>query len=175
MSSNSQKIAEAVRLKEQGNKFVAAAEYKQACKTYRRVFAYINGLLTKGDHMAQYAQEAALLNDEESTTIEDLRVSTYTNLALCYLKLAEPEKAFDAASQALAVQPNSVKALYRLASASIALRRWDKAKEALRRALAIEPSNAALKSEVLALKAAIEKWEEEQREKSKVLFGGKLL
>ena len=175
MLTNAQKIAESLRLKEEGNAFVQLKEYKKACKTYRRVFAYTNGMVGKGDAFAQYAQSDAILSDTENKQLKDVKLSTYLNLAHCYLKLGELVKAYEAAEEALHIDSNNVKALYRLGSACIGLKRWDKAKESLVQALKLEPDNGAVKAEMNALKTAFGKWTEEQKAKEKALFAGKLL
>jgi hypothetical protein len=39
------KIEEGLRLKEEGNAFVKAGEFKKALKSYKYVFLYVNGLI----------------------------------------------------------------------------------------------------------------------------------
>jgi tetratricopeptide (TPR) repeat protein len=175
MFTNAAKLAEATRLKEEGNALVQQKEFRKACKSYRRVFAYANGLVGKDGSMAQYAKDNDLLSATEEKQLNDLKVSTYTNLALCYIRLAEPVKATEAATHALEIDPNNVKALFRQGSASIQLCRWDRAKESLLQALKLDPENSAVKAEIGALKVAHGKWLQEQAAKQKALFGGKLL
>ena len=175
MLTNAQKLEEAARLKDEGNKFVSKQEYKQACRMYRRVFAYTNGLLSKGDQMAQYSGKDTLLSEAEAKTARDIKLATYLNLALCYLKLEMPEKALEVASQALTIDPKNVKALFRVGSAAIALKLWDRAERCLAEALKIDPNNIGIRNELKLLKEARQAWEKEQKSKEKAMFGGKLL
>jgi tetratricopeptide (TPR) repeat protein len=176
MQSAKQKIDEGVRLKEEGNKYVQAKEYRKACSCYRRVFAFANGLISKDNQeMAKFTSPGDLLSAEDDQKLKDLKVSTYANLALCYLRLKEPQKSLDCAQKALTIDGSNVKALLRVGSASTELRLWEKAKDALLKALQLESENQTVKSELLVWKSAYGKWLEEQQRKEKELFGGKLL
>lgn len=175
MLSTAEKLATASRLKEEANALVQAKEYKKACSIYRRIFAYTNGLVAKEDGLSQYAESRDILTKTEELEITKLKVVAYTNLALCYLRQDENEKAYEAALKALELDPVNVKALFRKGCACIQLRRWDQAKEALLRALEIEPGNSSVKNEIANLKSEHGKWMEEQRTKEKLIFGGKLL
>jgi len=171
-----EKLREATRLKEEGNGLVQQKEYRKACKVYRRVFAYTNGLISKEDQaMAQYTAEKDLVSAVDMKNINELKAATYTNLALCYIRLAEFDRAAECASKALEVDPDNVKALVRFGTAATELRQWEKSKDAFVRALKLDPNNAAVKAEVMAWKTKYGKWQEEQSQREKQLFGGKFL
>mmetsp|Transcript_17897 Transcript_17897/g.35297 ORF Transcript_17897/g.35297 Transcript_17897/m.35297 type:complete len:200 (-) Transcript_17897:149-748(-) len=173
-SSISDKLEAAQKLKDEGNALLQAGELRQAARKYRTVFLYVNGLVGKGDNVAQYTPREDLLNDDQQKIILDLKVTVYANLALAYLKLEEPAKAVDVANRALEINPDHVKALVRKGQALVKQKDFDKAKASLLKANKLEPENKAILVEISRWKAAYKTWSQEQHEKQKKIFGGAL-
>ena len=169
-----QKLEKANEIKEEGNKLVKEGQYRKAAKTYRTVFFYVNGLISKeNEEMAKFS--SSLLSEEESLKVKELKTTTNTNLALCYLKLEEPEKVIECAEKALKYDPKNAKANLRLGSAYLQLKMWEKAKPYLIAAYNSEPNNVTIKNELKIWKSGYEQWSQEQKMKEKQAFGGKLL
>jgi len=104
--------------KEQGNKYVKQGKYREAASFYT--------LCIK------------LLPRE---------VPSYTNRALCYLKMEMPKDAHRDCTTALSLQPTNVKALFRRAQARKILKEYRNALSDLSVILKIEPKNSAAKKE----------------------------
>jgi len=176
LMTNKDKIEQGLRYKEEGNALVKNGEFKKACRSYRRVFGCVNGLLSKDNQeMAKFVTDGSFLTELESKQVKDLKVTVYTNLALCYLKMQEFEKALDCAEKALEIDSDNLKGLLRKGIACNELKLWERGKEALMKALKIDPNNASVKNELITWKAGYAKWAEEQKQKEKSVFGGKLL
>lgn len=97
-----------------------------------------------------------------------LKGSLHLNLAACGLRLGAAEEALAHARAALALQPASSKALYRMGRAHAALGQDEAAREALQRAAKLDAGDAAVR-------AALRELDAEEARKAvarKGLFGG---
>ncbi|KAH9256519.1 hypothetical protein BASA81_005434 [Batrachochytrium salamandrivorans] len=169
------KIAEGNRLKDEGNQFVKSGELKKALKSYKTVFLYINGLISKENQaMAKFAGNG-IINDQDDLAIKELKTNTHSNIALCYSKLGQLDKVVDHCNRALEVNPNHVKSLIRLGGTQTLLGKVDLAKIALLKAYELDSQNESVQKELKLLKLANEKAIALQREKEKKAFGGKFL
>jgi tetratricopeptide (TPR) repeat protein len=176
MMSTKQKIEAGMKLKEEGNQHVKEGEYRKACRSYRRVFGCINGLISKDNEaMAKFSKPDDMMTDEDFAQVTQLKSVVYSNLALCYLKLKEFDNALEQAEKAIEFDKNNIKALHRKGIACNELGLWEKGKDALMTAIKLEPNNAAVKAELQTWKIGYSKWAEEQRQKEKQAFGGKLM
>lgn len=117
---------------------------------------------------------AAKVGEDDKKQASDLLAAVYSNLSLCYLKLDDIQKAMECADEAVKLDPKNAKAQLRLGISSTKLRLWDKAKSAFVAVNQLEPNNDAVKQEITVFKAAYGKWADEQKEKEKAAFGGKL-
>jgi tetratricopeptide (TPR) repeat protein len=115
------KIQEANLLKSQGNVYFKAGNYRKAVKHYNMIFLYVNGVNTAGDSMSSYTHgnTSMLASDVEASSIKQLKIVAYTNMAMCQLKLNAPEKAIDLCDKVLVIEPSHVKALLRKAQAYV--------------------------------------------------------
>ena len=168
------KIDAGLKLKDEANALVAQKEYKKACRLYRRVFGCVNGIVARSkEDMAKFVSPNERATAEEVKEAIQLLTAVYSNLALCYLKLEDPERAMEMAHQAVQRDPENVKALLRLGIASTMMKKWDQAKTSLLKAHGIEPDNATIKKEIGVFKEAYSAWDQEQKAKAKQAFGGK--
>jgi len=140
------KIAEGQRLKEEGNRLLKEGDLQGAAKSYRFVFAYVNGLVGSGDNMAQYTQKSDMMNDEQKKQVEEIKTASYSNLSLVYLKQDKFEKALQAADDAIASNEKFVKAFVRKSEVLLKLKKFQKAVETLQQAHKIEPENSVVKA-----------------------------
>jgi len=88
------------------------------------------------------------LTKEEEETIKQLRIFIYGNLSACYLKLSNFKEVIQNSSEALKLNPNNVKVLYRRSKAHSALKEFDESKLDLESGLKLEPNNEELKREL---------------------------
>lgn len=173
--TNSEKIDKGYEIKDEGNAFVKQQEFRKAAKTYRKVFLYINGLISKdNEQMAKFASND-LLSDEEYQRVKALKLTTYSNLALCYLKLEELEKVIECAGKALEVDASHPKANLRMGMALSRMKMWEKAKTHLLVAQKAEPKDVTVNNELKRWKEGFTQWSELQKAKEKAAFGGKLV
>lgn len=169
------KLAYAQELKAQGNQFFMAGELKKAAKQYRTVFAFVNGLVSPNDDMAKYnsaGSDELTLTAEQGMESTALKVSCYSNLAAVHLKLGMPEKAAGYCESALKIEPNNVKAMFRLGQAML---EWNKGEEALRVLVAtakLDPQNKAVRVKIDAAKMLRDAQKAEASDKQKELFKG---
>ncbi|GBG30106.1 Peptidyl-prolyl cis-trans isomerase FKBP5 [Hondaea fermentalgiana] len=168
------KIEAATALKNEGNALLQSGELRKAARKYRTVFLYVNGLVGCEDEVAKFTPKEDILASGEEDEIKSLKVATYTNLALAYLKLDEAGKAADVANRALQLDASNIKALVRKGQAFTKLKDFDKAKAALLDAAKRDPENRAVRAELAGWKKAYKAWSDAQREEQKRLFGGAL-
>jgi len=86
-----------------------------------------------------------------------LAVNLLTNLAACFLKTGEEEQARDKCSEALNLDPNSVKALFRRGQAHLALGNYELVLKDIARLLELEPENKAAEQMRRSVEAGMKK------------------
>ncbi|GLE05455.1 hypothetical protein PINS_up014468 [Pythium insidiosum] len=163
-----EKIEQAELLKLQANVLVKRGEFKAATTKYARVFAYVNGISTQGDAMAQYASRSAHMSasEAEGDAIQALKIACWSNMALCQLKLGHGERAVEFCDKVLAEDETHSKALFRKAQGLALLSHYDRAQTLLTQLAALEPQNAAVRRELKALAVAKKKYEQDARASS---------
>jgi tetratricopeptide (TPR) repeat protein len=124
--------------------------------------------------MAKFAQ-GSILTPAQDQAVKDLKLTTYSNLALCYAKLGNLDKVVDSCEKALAINPKHVKCLIRIGSTLVSLGKFDRAKVYLMQAYDLEPKNELVLKELKVLKSQFDLWNANQKEKQKQVFGGKFL
>lgn len=95
----------------------------------------------------------------------DIQIILYSNLAECWLRLKENNKALESASTALNIDPKHIKSLLRRAKAKKALGSYKSARADLEFALQIDEKNTILKQELLKLNKKVEALVSELKEK----------
>lgn len=116
--------AEANELFSDGNFKFAAARYTKALS-----------------HCAKFVD----LSPEDLEEVNGVKLSLNLNLALAYMKLEKPEQALRVCNDAINIDENSAKALYRRASVYYELKKWDDAKKDAKKASEIAPTDKAIK------------------------------
>ncbi|KAL3832002.1 hypothetical protein ACJMK2_023686, partial [Sinanodonta woodiana] len=106
-------------LKAEGNEYVKEGKFRDAIKCYT---------------------ECIGLSPDESVS--------FTNRALCYLRINEPSSAEKDCDQALNLDGKNIKALFRRAQAKKMLQRYKESLEDLTHLLKLEPQNTAAKKEM---------------------------
>lgn len=173
-TSTASKIAKAEELKAVGNEHFGKKEYQKAIKNYRYVFTYVNGLVSSGGDMAQYANSGELLSTEDEATVNNLKLTCYSNLAACYVNIGNGAKALDCSRKALAIDKSHSKALFRQGQAYMFLREYQKAVESLVAAAKLEPQNRTIRKTLEECKLGFEAWKKSNKAKEKEMFGNVL-
>jgi len=104
----------------------------------------------------QFLLKSKLLNEEQEKQHQQLLLKLYLNSAQCYLKLRNPERTIKNCNSALQIDPNNIKALYRISISHRMLQQFDQAKTQLTKAITIEPYNHDVAEEFIKLERAIE-------------------
>ena len=112
-------------LKQSGNTFYksndldkAAHEYEQSLSIFRYITNKNKNWKNEGiiDDDLEYIEETGF-NYEQNQKLKTMKVTIYINLSLTYLKLKKYASAIKASEEALILDPNNTKALYRRAKA----------------------------------------------------------
>ena len=139
------------------HKTTGDARFKDACYTHA-VDSYISGVSALGAVPVDNTEANAQL------------VSLHPNLSMTLLKLEDWAGAAKNAGEALAVDGDNLKALYRLSLANFRHGALHEAKPMLLRACKLDPENKTARRELAELKEALKAKEAERRAKMSGMF-----
>lgn len=120
-----------------GNDYVRKEEWKMALRHY--------------DRGTKLLQEVSLANREEEERRQKLLLKLHLNRAHCCLKVKWPKKACIACREALDIEGNNTKALFRFGKAKRMLEDYDSAKEFLTKAQRRAPQDMSIAEELRSL------------------------
>jgi len=120
-----------------GNNYVRKEEWKMALKHYERGIKLL--------------QEVSLANKEEEERRQKILLKLHLNTAHCSLKVKWPKKACIACREALDIEGNNTKALFRFGKAKRMLEDYVLAKEYLTRAQKRAPQDMSIAEELRSL------------------------
>jgi len=155
--------------KEKGNVCFKSEDFGNA------MFQYHCGILEVKTIISQNSQQMKGLvpasskmevTEQEYRDAENLFVFLSSNLAMCQLKLGKIDRAIKSCSDALSVDPNHSKSLYRRGKAYLEKSEWrdlEKSRQDLEAAQKVSPDDKAIG----LLLAHLEKLETEEKEKMK--------
>lgn len=149
-----EKIAFSLKKKDQGTELFKAGRILAAIDRYDKV-------------IQMWRYEKSLGSHEKD--VKNVQLQCYTNLSACYLKTRNMDKVFDNANEALKIDPNHVKALFRRARVHAERNDDDLALSDLEKSVALPGGDNA---EARALMAAVKKRITKQEQKAKQLFSG---
>ncbi|KAL6076241.1 adenyl-nucleotide exchange factor sse1 [Balamuthia mandrillaris] len=155
--TNKQKLEAAAKKKNHGNIVFKEFDYESAARCYGEGIRY---LLEMYDATPKQKEE-----------MEALKLSCYSNLAICCIKLKRFEEAVHNCTKALELNEKNAKALFRRGQSFAELKQWDKAKEDLQAASALEPNDAAIKKELARVNKAIQIQVQQQKKVYAKMFG----
>ncbi|XP_068945358.1 protein unc-45 homolog B [Petaurus breviceps papuanus] len=127
--STSDKMADAVRLKEEGNKYFQNQNYEEASRSYSQAL--------------KLAKDKALL------------ATLYRNRAACGLKMESYAQAASDASKAIDINASDIKALFRRCQALEQLGKLDQAFKDVQRCATLEPKNQNFQETLRRLNSSI--------------------
>jgi tetratricopeptide (TPR) repeat protein len=108
-------------------------------------------------------------NDQEE--VNGVKLTLNMNLALAYLKMQNPDQALRYANDALAIDENHSKALYRRASVYYEKKNWDGAAKDVKKALQTEPEDKALLKLQEKVEAQIKRQKLKEKKMAQKMFG----
>jgi tetratricopeptide (TPR) repeat protein len=150
-------LAKDLRLK--GNEHFHKERYPAALQQYIECTKYLDGIERHVKLIGTYNFEKELIN-----TIINQRVTTYTNIGLCYIRLQKYQNALTYLNQALREDETSSKALYLRAKLYYICDYYSEAQQDIAALLEVQPKN----KEGLQLKISIDKGLEKVAEQSQI-------
>ncbi|KAL6068026.1 Peptidyl-prolyl cis-trans isomerase D [Balamuthia mandrillaris] len=150
-------VANAVR--SIGNNYFKEKDYQNAVKKYDKALRY----LTEG--------RTGVATEEERTGLNESTLSCYLNKAACNLQLKHYAAVVADCTNALAIDPQNVKGLYRRGQARCGLKEWTEAKKDLAEAAKLEPQNKAVHQELQRVTKLQQQWKEKQSKVYSKMFG----
>jgi FK506-binding protein 4/5 len=108
------------------------------------------------------------LSEEEKKEIGATFLSIHLNMSAVYLKLSEWQKAINASTEAIKLDPNSAKAYFRRSQAYLSVKDVDRSENDCKQALRCAPNDKAIKVHL----RSIDKEKQRQNEKQKKTFQG---
>ncbi|PWA14315.1 hypothetical protein CCH79_00012266 [Gambusia affinis] len=147
-----EKLEQSGIVKEKGTQCFKDGKYKQASVQYKKIVAWL--------------EHESGLSDEDEKKAKTLRLAAHLNLAMCFLKMHEPNKAFENCDKALEIDSTNEKALFRRGEALFNMNEFEKARDDFQRVVQLYPSNKAAKSQVVLCQKRIK----EQHEKDKRIY-----
>uniref|UniRef100_A0A4W6DAZ5 peptidylprolyl isomerase n=1 Tax=Lates calcarifer TaxID=8187 RepID=A0A4W6DAZ5_LATCA len=144
-----EKLEQSGIVKEKGTQYFKEGKYKQASVQYKRIVSWL--------------EHESGLSEEDEKKAKALRLAAHLNLAMCFLKLQEPNQALENCDKALELDSSSEKALFRRGEALFGMKEFDRARDDFQRVVQLYPANKAAKSQVSLCQKRIK----EQHEKDK--------
>ncbi|XP_065196314.1 inactive peptidyl-prolyl cis-trans isomerase FKBP6-like [Sycon ciliatum] len=161
-------------------------EEKQAAP-FEQILAVINAEREAGNDffsrkmiskaMSKYGRAIGLLeninlhSEQEEHIWKQALLKLYLNISLCCIKQTKSVRALMYCRKILDMEPNNVKALYRLGQAHNQLGEFDKARSYLVQASKVAPSNRDIVTELRRLDDHVKQYKNAERETCRRMFG----
>lgn len=153
-------------------------KFDQAIRSYRDVmkFAEISEFRDDGKVVeldsCQNSQMPAESDQEKAKRLElkQMLLTSYLNLALCYLKVNKLKECIANCDQALKLDPKSVKAHFRKGLAYLPTKDYEKAVKQFDLVLQLDPNNAEAKAKKAFCNNELRDYYQKQKELYKVMF-----
>jgi len=142
--------AAALKIKGYGNEYFKKGEFEKALEKYEKAFRYL---------------EPVSKPDKEQ------KIAILLNKATCSFKLKRYEEVLESSNEALKIDPQNVKGLFKRAQAKAATKEYDDAKKDLLEALKVDPKNADVRQEFEKVKQQQEAYKKQQAKMYSNMFG----
>lgn len=152
-----EKLEAADRFRVEGNKTYGEQNYGLASVLYRKALLQFD--YTFPD------------NKEEQEMFDKIKLSTHLNFAVSKLKLKDYDETQIQCKQALKIDPQNVKALYRSGLASLYCQHFDDAEKMLTAAISFDPDNAAIKNSINEIKKKKAQYKRQEKQLFKTMMG----
>ncbi|KAH6921542.1 hypothetical protein HPB50_002181 [Hyalomma asiaticum] len=136
------KLQYACEHRDKGSQLFSAKNYRWAFRHFSWSYKYVISL----EH------DSALLDESSQQQVQDLKLKCLLNLAACQLQNYSYDHAVENCTQALEIDSNNVKGLYRRGTALIHLQEYERAKCDLEQAKSLDPKNPAIDKQLEILK-----------------------
>eukprot|EP00029_Vermamoeba_vermiformis_P005095 TRINITY_DN1673_c0_g1_i1.p1 TRINITY_DN1673_c0_g1~~TRINITY_DN1673_c0_g1_i1.p1 ORF type:complete len:384 (-),score=115.61 TRINITY_DN1673_c0_g1_i1:42-1124(-) len=150
-AQNPEKLVTAEKYRNDGNEHFKKGENKKAMGAYHNALMYLKSLNGPSQEHADKAKA--------------IKLACYLNLAAAQLKESNWEKVIKYSSEALTIEPNNVKALYRRGKAHHNDKNLDAAETDLETALRVDPNNAEVVQELRRVREKMKVHKEKEKQK----------
>ncbi|XP_069567214.1 peptidyl-prolyl cis-trans isomerase FKBP4 [Brachyistius frenatus] len=147
-----EKLEQSNIVKEKGTQYFKEGKYKQASVQYKRIVSWL--------------EHESGLSAEDEKKAKSLQLAAHLNMAMCFLKLQEPNQALENCNKALELDASNEKALFRKGEALFGMKEFDRARDDFQQVVQLYPANKAAKSQVVFCQKRIK----EQHEKDKRIY-----
>ena len=144
--------------KSEANELFGGGNYKFAAARYTKALS----------HCAKFVD----LGPEDDEEVNALKLSLNLNLSLSYLKLEKPDQALRVANDAVAIDSQSTKALYRRASIYYEKKNWEKASADVKKAAELAPEDKAIKKLLSRVEAQQKRQKAQEKKMAKKMAAG---
>ncbi|KAL9953980.1 hypothetical protein ACROYT_G041465 [Oculina patagonica] len=165
--SAQERIQQGIVLKAEGNEYFKKKEYRNAMKCYHKALLHVKGLVDRPNlpGLDSYEQD---LSDVDKQEIYQVQFSCYNNLAACLMKDSRWDRTEHYCNEALKLQPQNAKALFRRGQSYFHMKDFEKAERDLKAAEELEPKDSSIKKMLALLEVELKKI----REKEKKIYAG---
>ncbi|NWU97443.1 PPID isomerase, partial [Upupa epops] len=146
-------VAIAEDIKNIGNTFFKAQNWAVAAQKYSKSLRYVKS-------------SEAVVEAADKAKLKPVALTCVLNIGACKLKLSDWQGAIDSCSEALKIDPENTKALYRRAQGWQGIKDLEEALADLKKAHEIAPEDKAIQAETLRIKQKIKA----QKEKEKAAY-----
>lgn len=167
--SNFEKIAEvAENIKEIGNQQFKQQNFEMARRKYKKALRYIDhdDDSSGSSFHSDEDNDSKDKEDKKPDRYKEVALPCYLNSAACKLKLNDYAGAVEDCNEALVLDKDSVKALFRRGQAHAAVKDYDEAMVDLQASCKLAPGDKAIRNEI----ARVKKHLEERRKKEKQIY-----
>ncbi|XP_052066110.1 peptidyl-prolyl cis-trans isomerase FKBP4-like isoform X3 [Mytilus californianus] len=152
--STEEKLEQSEIAKNRGTHYFKKENYSKAKQFYKKVKKYL-----------EYETD---LQEENKEKRNSLMLATHLNIAMCEIKLGDFSEAREECNKALELDPKSVKAHFRRATAYFQVHDHESAKADYEKVLEYEPENKAAKNQIVICEQKLKQF----REKEKHIYAG---
>ncbi|XP_063399593.1 peptidyl-prolyl cis-trans isomerase FKBP4-like isoform X2 [Mytilus trossulus] len=152
--STEEKLEQSEIAKNRGSQYFKKENYSKAKQFYKKVKKYL-----------EYETD---LQEENKEKRNSLMLATHLNIAMCELKVGDFSEAREECNKALEIDPKSVKAYFRRATAYFQVHDHESAKADYEKVLELEPENKAAKNQIVICEQKLKQF----REKEKHIYAG---
>ncbi|CAJ1949077.1 unnamed protein product [Cylindrotheca closterium] len=143
--------------KAEANELFGDGNYKFAAARYTKALS----------HCAKFVD----LSPDDVEEVNAVKLSLNLNLALAYTKLQNPDQALRVCNEAIAIDENSPKALYRRASIYYDKKNWDAANKDVKLAIKVAPEDKAIKKLQDKIEAQMKRQKLKEKKMAQKMFG----
>lgn len=147
------------KIKLSGNYHFKREDYTRATSKYKKALRYLNRL-----------HDEVAMNEEQEKKLLQLQANCLLNSAACHLKNQRYEEALNDCNEALDIDSDNAKALFRKGQALHGNRDYDTSLKTLYSALKLAPTDKSINAEIIAVKGEIQAYRAAEKKAFSKLF-----